>query len=58
MRKVKMNNVAMFVGAALNHPNPPCNGEGVISTIHVDQYKTKFKMLYITDNVTCRCLIF
>ena len=42
MRKVKMNNVAMFVGAALNHPNPPCNGDGAISTIHVDQYKTKF----------------
>lgn len=34
--------VAMFVGAALNHPLPPCNGNGNISTIHVAQYKTKF----------------
>jgi hypothetical protein len=40
--RIKMSNVAMFVGAALNHPMPPCNGGEIISTIHVDQYKTKF----------------
>ena len=45
--KIVMNDVAMFVGAALQHPMPPCNGEGVISTIHVDQYKTKFNDIRI-----------
>jgi len=42
-----MNDIAMFVGAALRHPVPPCNGTGVISTIHVDQYKTKFNDIRI-----------
>lgn len=46
-RRYKMSDVAMFVGAALNHPTPPCNGTGPISTIHVDQYKTKFNDIRI-----------
>lgn len=39
--------IAMYVGAALNHPLPPCNGRGNISTIRVDQYKTKFNEIRI-----------
>ena len=38
----KLGSVAMYVGAALQHPLPPCNGIGPSSTIRVDQYKTKF----------------
>lgn len=37
----------MFVAAALQHPVPPYNGYGVISTIQVDQYKTKFSDIRI-----------
>lgn len=46
-RKAKMYDVAMFVGAALNHPVPVCNGAESISTIHVAQYKTKFNDIRI-----------
>lgn len=42
-----MYHIAMFVGAALNHPLPPCNGQGNISTIRVYQYKTKFSDIRI-----------
>lgn len=42
-----MYHIAMFVGAALNHPLPPCNGRGNISTIRVNQYKTKFSDIRI-----------
>lgn len=43
--------VAMFVGAALNHPLPPCNGKGNISTIFISQYKTKFNDIRIYANL-------
>ena len=46
-RRHKMCDVAMFVGAALNHPMPPCNGSTPVSTIHVAQYKTKFNDIRI-----------
>jgi hypothetical protein len=33
----------MFIGSALQHDKPPCNGRNkVISTIHVNAYKEKF----------------
>ncbi len=38
----KLGSVAMYIGAALQHPLPSCNGAGPSSTIRVDQYKTKF----------------
>lgn len=46
-RRHKMSDVAMFVSAALNHPMPPCNGTGPMSTIHVAQHKTKFNDIRI-----------
>jgi hypothetical protein len=39
--------IAMYVAAALNHPLPPCNGRGNISTISVAQYKTKFNEIRV-----------
>jgi hypothetical protein len=47
----KMGDIAMFIAAALNHPIPLCNGKGSISTIKVDQYKTKFGEK--TEVLTC-----
>lgn len=45
---INLNNVAMFIAAALQHPNPPCNGRKKwVSTIKVDQYKTKFNFVRI-----------
>ena len=38
----KLSNAAMYVGAALQHELPICNGNGPSSTIRVLQYKTKF----------------
>lgn len=40
--------MAMFIAAALQHPNPPCNGRGRrMSTIYVDQHKNKFNMTVV-----------
>lgn len=42
-KRVELGNVAMFIASALNHPLPPANGRrGIVSTIHVAQYKIKF----------------
>jgi hypothetical protein len=38
----RLQSVAMYVGAALQHTLPICNGNGPVSTINVLQYKTKF----------------
>lgn len=44
--------IAMFIAAALQHPNPPCNGSGErVSTILVKQHKNKF------DNVIVYCML-
>jgi len=42
MRNNYLEYAAMFLGAALDHELPECNGKGRVSTIKVDQYKTKF----------------
>jgi len=47
MEKKFSYQVAMFVGAALNHSVPRGNGQGYISTINVSQYKTKFNDIRI-----------
>jgi hypothetical protein len=47
MRCIEAGNIAMFIGAALNHPLPPGNGNGLNSTIYVSQYKTKFDEIRI-----------
>ena len=40
--------IAMFIAAALQHPNPPCNGHNKrVSTIHVEQYKNKFNEVIV-----------
>ena len=40
--------IAMFIGAALQHPNPPCNGRRRrVSTIQVDQHKNKFDLVVV-----------
>ena len=45
---IRLGDVAMFIGAALNHPLPPCNGlGGVVSTIKVSQYKVKFSEIRV-----------
>jgi hypothetical protein len=36
------SDIALFIGAALNHRLPPGNGSGFQSTIAVHQYKSKF----------------
>jgi hypothetical protein len=36
------SDIALFIGAALNHRLPPGNGTGFMSTIAVHQYKSKF----------------
>ena len=53
----KLNNVAMYVGAALQHPLPPCNGQGPSSTIRVDQYKTKFSDVRIYCSIADKELV-
>ena len=42
-----LGKIAMYIGAALNHPMPECNGKGLISTIEVHQYKQKFNEIRI-----------
>ncbi len=49
--KREIHQIAMFVAAALNHPLPPCNGKGNISTIGISQYKTKFSQIRIYCNL-------
>lgn len=39
--------VPMFLGSALDHELPICNGKGRCSTIRVEQYKTKFSEIRI-----------
>lgn len=40
--------IAMFIAAALQHPNPPCNGRNRrVSTIEVAQHKNKFDMVVV-----------
>lgn len=39
--------VPMFLGAALDHELPLCNGKGRCSTIRVEQYKSKFSEIRI-----------
>jgi hypothetical protein len=40
--------IAMFIAAALQHPNPPCNGRNPrVSTIFVDQHKNKFGQVVV-----------
>jgi len=40
--------IAMFIGAALQHPLPVCNGfDPIMSTIKVHQYKTKFDQVRV-----------
>lgn len=40
--------LAMFIAAALQHPNPPCNGRRrLMSTIKVEQYKNKFNAVVV-----------
>lgn len=47
-KNVELGNVAMFIASALNHPLPPANGlRGIVSTIHVSQYKIKFNDIRI-----------
>lgn len=47
-KNVELGNVAMFIGAALNHPIPLANGRrGTASTIQVAQYKVKFNDIRI-----------
>jgi len=42
-KEPNLGNVAMFIAAALHHPNPPCNGPNKwVSTIKVEQHKVKF----------------
>lgn len=40
--------IAMFIAAALQHPNPPCNGRRRrMSTISVGQHKNKFDQVVV-----------
>lgn len=41
--------IAMFIAAALQHPNPPCNGgrRRRVSTIFVSQHKNKFDQVVV-----------
>lgn len=40
--------IAMFIASALQHPNPPCNGNRRrMSTIDVAQHKNKFDMVVV-----------
>lgn len=49
---VNLGDVAMFIGAALNHPMPPGNGmSNMVSTIKVAQYKIKFSEIRVYCNL-------
>lgn len=40
--------IAMFIAAALQHPNPTCNGHNpLMSTIRVEQHKNKFDRVIV-----------
>lgn len=40
--------IARFIAAALQHPNPPCNGKNPrVSTIKVNQHKNKFNLVTV-----------
>ena len=47
MNKLIAQHVPMFLGSALDHELPICNGKGRCSTIKVDQYKSKFSEIRI-----------
>ncbi len=43
-----VGSIAMFIAAALQHPNPPHNGRNALmSTIRVDQHKNKFDQVIV-----------
>lgn len=47
-RQLDLSAIAMFIGAALQHPVPPCNGTCKrSSTISITQYKQKFNEIRI-----------
>ena len=51
MQNFNHSAIAAFIGARLQHPNPPCNGLGRVSSIKVAQYKTKFDSVRIYCNL-------
>ena len=42
LNKINMSDVAMFVAASLNYPSPSIDSSRLVSTIRVNQFKTKF----------------
>lgn len=42
LKKINMSDVAMFVAASLNYPSPTIDSSRPVSTIRVNQFKTKF----------------
>jgi hypothetical protein len=57
LRKVNMGDVAMFVASSLNFPPPSIDGSRPISTIRVNQFKTKFEEVRIYCDLACPSLV-
>ena len=59
MREIDpIGTMAMFIAAALQHPNPPCNGREVrISTIKIEQHKNKFSQVVVYLNLAEQNLV-
>lgn len=58
MQNFNYSSIAAFIGARLQHPQPPCNGRSPVSTIRVDQYKTKFNSVRIYCHLADEKLVY
>jgi len=57
INKINMGDVAMFVASSLNYPIPQFEGRRFVSTIRVNQFKTKFGHIRIYCQLASPALV-